>query len=66
MFTFYLSNLGRSMSRSLRFERLISHEVLIQVCRKFLFVISTAGVKRTAKVLGPLSFSTCRNNWKLG
>ncbi len=29
----------------------LSHEVLIQVCRKLPFVIPTAGVKQSAKVL---------------
>ena len=54
MFTFYLSDLERSTSKSFRFGRPISHEFLIEVCRKLPFVIAAAGVKQSAKVLGPL------------
>ncbi len=55
VFTFYLNDLERSMSRSLRFGTLISHELLIQVCSKLPCVIPTAGVKQRAIVLGSLS-----------
>ncbi len=32
----------------------LTHEFLIQVCRKLEVVIPTAGVKQSAKALGPL------------
>ncbi len=55
MFTFYLNNLDRSMSRSLRFGRLISHEFLIYTSlQKIAIYHPTAGFKHSANVLGPL------------